>query len=83
MLNVKSVIFKIAVLPGQSRKLTTARPQRAIQKNQQLMPGEQIESGTELRLPRHAFLLGIVDIPQSAPNLLALMAHQCGSQLNQ
>jgi hypothetical protein len=39
MLNVKSVIFKIAVLPGQSRKLTTARPQRAIQKNQQLMPG--------------------------------------------
>jgi len=38
MLNLKSVVFKIAVLPPQSCKLTTASPQCAIQKNQQLIP---------------------------------------------
>jgi hypothetical protein len=51
MLNLKSVVFKVAVLPTQSRKFTPARSQCAIQENQQLIP-ELKHRETELELFR-------------------------------
>src|SRR6266851_664052 len=51
MLDLKSVVFKLAVLPPQSHKLTTASPQCAIQKNQQLIPEFKLGQ-TELDLLR-------------------------------
>jgi len=44
MLDLKPIIFKIAILPLQSGKLTPASPQCAIEKHQQLI--------TELKLSK-------------------------------
>jgi hypothetical protein len=38
MLNLKNIVFKVAVLPTQSRKFAPASSQCAIQENQQLIP---------------------------------------------
>ena len=51
MLNLKSVVFKVAILPPQGRQFAPAFSQCAIQENQQLIP-ELKHRETELELFR-------------------------------